>query len=212
MLLEAKGLEHTFDYPLFHSVNLQGKAGESISIVGLSGSGKSTLLHILSTLLRPQKGSVNLFGQDIYRLKTDDLLAIRRHKVGVVFQSHYLFKGFDAIENLQVAALLTQQEIDKTLLEKFKILHLLNHYAGKLSGGEQQRLSIARVLTKKPQIIFADEPTGNLDQETAFNVMEALFDYIQEQNALLVLVTHDKGLAKCCSHCYELKEQQLILS
>lgn len=209
-LLEAEELGHTFDYPLFHALSLSGNSQEAISIVGVSGSGKSTLLHTLSTLLKPKEGRVTLLGKDIYRLKPDELIAIRRNEIGIIFQSHYLFKGFSATENLQIAALLSGQQVDENLLQSFGIAHLLKSGAGKLSGGEQQRLSIARVLTKKPKIIFADEPTGNLDQETASHVMDSIFGYIQSQQALLVLVTHDPLLAARCHHCYELKDQQLV--
>ncbi len=212
ILLEADGLEHSFDYLLFKDINLQIKSQESVSIVGVSGSGKSTLLHILSTLLKPNRGCVKLLQNDIYKLKDDELIAMRRYDVGIIFQSHYLFKGFNATENLQIASLLTRQEIDYKLLQSFKIDHLLKSSAGRLSGGEQQRLSIARVLTKKPKIIFADEPTGNLDKETASCVMGSLFEYIQKHNAILILVTHDHSLAARCHKCYELKEQNLILS
>lgn len=211
-LLQASGLGHSFDCPLFSALALELAERQTLSIVGVSGSGKSTLLHILSTLLRPQKGKVYLFGDDIYALKPDSLLAIRRNKIGIVFQSHYLFRGFSATENLQVATLLAGETIDKNILQSFKIEHLLHSSASKLSGGEQQRLSIARVLMKKPKIIFADEPTGNLDQETSANVMNAIFDYIQSMNAALVLVTHDIALAHRCHSCYTLSNQTLIPS
>lgn len=211
-LLQASGLGHSFDCPLFSALALELDERQTLSIVGVSGSGKSTLLHILSTLLRPQKGKVYLFGDDIYALKPDSLLAIRRNKIGIVFQSHYLFRGFSATENLQVATLLAGETIDKNILQSFKIEHLLHSSASKLSGGEQQRLSIARVLMKKPKIIFADEPTGNLDQETSANVMNAIFDYVQSMNAALVLVTHDIALAHRCNSCYTLSNQTLIPS
>lgn len=208
-LLQAGGLGHSFDCPLFRALALEVCEGETLSIVGVSGSGKSTLLHILATLLRPKEGDVYLFGKNIYSLSSDSLLAIRRNKIGIIFQSHYLFRGFSATENLHVATLLAGETIDEGILQSFKIEHLLHSSASKLSGGEQQRLSIARVLMKKPRIIFADEPTGNLDQETSTNVMNAIFDYVERMQAALVLVTHDMGLAHRCSHSFTLANQTL---
>lgn len=208
-LLQAGGLGHSFDCPLFSALALEVGEGETLSIVGVSGSGKSTLLHILATLLRPKEGDVYLFGKNIYSLSGDSLLAIRRNKIGIIFQSHYLFRGFSATENLQVATLLAGETIDENILRSFKIEHLLHSSASKLSGGEQQRLSIARVLMKKPKIIFADEPTGNLDQETSANVMNAIFDYVERMRAALVLVTHDMGLAHRCSRSFTLANQTL---
>lgn len=211
-LLQASGLGHRFDCPLFRGLALEVCEGETLSIVGVSGSGKSTLLHILATLLRPMEGDVYLFGKNIYTLSNDSLLAIRRNQIGIVFQSHYLFRGFSATENLQVATLLAGETIDEDILQNFKIQHLLHSSASKLSGGEQQRLSIARVLMKKPNIIFADEPTGNLDQETSASVMNAIFDYVEHMKAALVLVTHDIELAHRCTKCFTLANQTLTQS
>ena len=208
-LLQAHSLGHAFDYPLFDDVSLDLHPGESIAILGVSGSGKSTLLHILSTLLPPQKGRVELFGQDIYALREEERLKIRRHKVGIVFQSHYLFKGFSAQENIEVAALLAKTSIDTQLLEAFGIEHVLRKRVTQLSGGEQQRVSIARVMTKRPKIIFADEPTGNLDRETAYEVMGQIFKYIERNKSGLFLVTHDEKLAEKCSRRFLLEDRQL---
>ncbi|BCD68639.1 ABC transporter ATP-binding protein [Nitratiruptor sp. YY09-18] len=209
-LLQATNLSHAFDYPLFHDINLTIAAKESVAIVGVSGSGKSTLLHILATLLAPNKGRVELFGTDIYAKKNQKkLIEIRREKIGIVFQSHYLFKGFSAIENIEVAALLSKQEIDNELIEAFGIERVIHKRVTQLSGGEQQRVSIARVLTKKPKLLFADEPTGNLDRKTAYEVMDGVFDYVNSYEAGLFLVTHDMELAKRCDRIFRLQEQRL---
>ena len=209
-LLEAHSISHAFDYPLFDEVDIKLYPKESLAVVGKSGSGKSTLLHILSTLLPPLKGIISLLGmRDIYALPQKKLLLLRREAVGIVFQSHYLFKGFSAKENVEVAALLAKEPIDKKLIERFGIAHVMQKRVSDLSGGEQQRVSIARVLTKKPKIIFADEPTGNLDSATAKEVMDAVFEYIKEHDAALFLVTHDADLAKRCHHLYELKKRRL---
>ncbi len=207
-LLKATNISHSFDYPLFNNINLEIFQKESIAIVGVSGSGKSTLMHILSTLLKPNSGKVFLFGKDIYNQKKD-ILKIRRESIGIIFQSHYLFKGFSAIENLEVAAMLAKKEIDNSIIESFGIKRVINKKVTSLSGGEQQRVSIARVLMKKPKILFADEPTGNLDRKTANDVMDRVFEYIEQQKAALFLVTHDENLAKRCNRMYKLENLTL---
>lgn len=209
LLLKASNIEHNFDYPLFKNINLDIKEKESIAIIGSSGSGKSTLLNILSSLLKPTSGTVVFKNKDIYSLKQDKLLKIRREDFGIVFQAHYLFRGFSAIENLQIATLLSKEKIDNKLLEQLDITHVLNQGVGELSGGQQQRLSIARILMKKPNIIFADEPTGNLDKKTANIVMNTLFEYIKNNNAALVLVTHEDDLAFKCDRVFKLEDLSL---
>ena len=194
-LLEVQNLSHSFEYNLFSDINLTLNPKESISIAGVSGSGKSTLLHICATLLKPDSGEVKLFGKDLYKQKNRDILKLRREDVGIIFQSHYLFKGFDAFENIELATLLNDTKIDDELIEKLGIRDVLKQKVGELSGGQQQRVSIARVLSKKPKIIFADEPTGNLDSKTASEVMDILFEYIKQNEAALLLVTHDNDLA-----------------
>jgi len=209
-LLEAKHLSHHFDYPLFEDISLTLESQETVAIIGKSGSGKSTLLNILATLLEPDAGEVKLFGKEIKQLSTKELAKIKRNDLGIVFQSHYLFKGFSGVENLEVAALLSQQEIDPSLLEALEIASVIEQKVTELSGGQQQRVSIARVLTKKPRIIFADEPTGNLDKETAAKVMDIFFEYVQTHNGAMVLVTHDEELARRCQRVYRLEERKLL--
>ena len=200
LLLQAKNLSHKFDYELFNDINLSLHKKESIAIIGTSGSGKSTLLNILSSLLKPSIGSVVFKSKDIYSLKQNQLLKIRRDDFGIIFQAHYLFRGFSAIENLEIATLLSGEEIDKSLLKELNIDYVINQGVGELSGGQQQRLSIARVMTKKPKIIFADEPTGNLDDKTAHEVMDVLLEYTEENSGALLLVTHNQNLAKACTY------------
>ncbi|WP_139471165.1 ABC transporter ATP-binding protein [Campylobacter armoricus] len=203
-LLKAENLSHGFDIPLFNNLNLSLNAKDCIAIQGSSGCGKSTLLHILSTLLKPQSGKVFYNNQDLYSLKDEILLKIRRKDFGIIFQMHYLFKGFLVFENIELASILSNQNIDYELLKKLDIADLMNQKITRLSGGQQQRVSIARVLSKKPKIIFADEATGNLDFKNALNVIDILISYAKENNAALVFVTHDQELAKKCDKIYHL--------
>ncbi|SFV70176.1 Putative ABC transporter ATP binding protein [hydrothermal vent metagenome] len=209
-LLSAKNLSHSFDYELFSDVSLELNTKESIAIIGISGSGKSTLLHLLSTLLKPKSGAIDVMGEDVLSMKEKKLALLRRNELGLVFQSHYLFKGFSGYENLEVSEILTQEKIDQELLKRLDIAHCIHQKVTELSGGQQQRVSIARVLTKKPSIIFADEPTGNLDTATAHEVMELFFEYLETNEAGMVLVTHDETLAHMCDKIYRLENRELI--
>lgn len=209
-LLKATDLSHRFDYLLYEGVSLECDQGESIAILGVSGSGKSTILNHLSTLLPPKEGCIDLLGHsNIYSLNTETLLSLRRLSIGIIFQAHYLFRGFSTRENLQIASLLANQPLDEKILESLGILHTLNQQIGELSGGQQQRLSIARILCKKPKIIFADEPTGNLDKQTAMNVMKMILDYLQSNGAGLVIATHDEEVASLCTQVFLLENQCL---
>ena len=208
-MLKALNLSHKFDYLLFNDINLDIKSATTTAIMGVSGSGKSTILHILSTLLSPTDGEVIYNDKSLYKLNSDELLKIRRYDFGIIFQAHYLFKGFNGFENIELATILSGQKINLNLLKALKIDNVINQKIGELSGGQQQRVSIARVLAKNPKIIFADEPTGNLDQTTAKEVMSVIFDYVKTNNAALVLVTHDKDIAKLCDIKYQLSNQHL---
>ncbi len=209
-LLKATSLSHRFDYPLFENISLELHTRESIAIVGVSGSGKSTLLHILSSLLKPNSGNVELFGKDIYALDDKQLVQLRRHDLGLIYQSHYLFKGFSAYENLEVAAILAGETIDPELLVNLGIQQVIGQKVTELSGGQQQRVSIARILSKKPRLIFADEPTGNLDHATATEVMDLFMEYLVQHDAGLLLVTHDEALAARCDHVYRMVDGSLV--
>lgn len=210
-LIEARGLSHSFEHLLYNNINLDIKEKESVAVLGVSGSGKSSLINNLSTLLKPKSGTVNLNGKDdIYNRSDNEILAIRKNEVGIIFQSHYLFRGFSVLENLKVASILTNQKIDMELLEKFGISGLLKQQISELSGGQQQRLSIARVLQKRPKIIFADEPTGNLDKNTSAKVMEVVFDYLAKYHAAMLIATHDMEIAKMCNRIFYLKDCKLV--
>jgi putative ABC transport system ATP-binding protein len=208
-LLDVRAISHNFDYPLFQDINLSLKYGETIAIIGVSGSGKSTLLNIFSSLLIPNKGEVYYNNRNIFALNTKELLNIRRNDFGIIFQTHYLFRGFSADENLKISELLSENRVESKLLESLKIDHVMKQGIGELSGGQQQRLSCARVLTKKPKIIFADEPTGNLDIQTADEVINVLFDYVKENDAGMIMVTHENDIAFRCDKVYKLNDYRL---
>ncbi|TQR60528.1 ABC transporter ATP-binding protein [Campylobacter troglodytis] len=209
-LLKAQNLSHSFDYVLFQNLNLELFEKDCIAIQGSSGCGKSTLLHILSSLLRPKFGKIFFQNYDLYELNENERLHIRRYFFGIIFQMHYLFKGFSALENIELATVLSKAELDNSLLERLGIYELLGTKIGKLSGGQQQRVSIARVLCKKPKIIFADEATGNLDSDNAKNVINILKSYVKENSAALLFVTHDNTLASMCDTIYKIDKNGLI--
>lgn len=208
-LLDVRAVSHNFDYPLFQDINLSLKKGETIAIIGVSGSGKSTLLNIFSTLLIPNKGEVYYNNENILKLSKNELLKVRRNDFGIIFQTHYLFRGFDANENLKISELLSGNSVDENLLDSLNISHVMKQGIGELSGGQQQRLSCARVLVKKPKIIFADEPTGNLDTQTASEMIDVLFDYVNKNDAGLIMVTHENDIANKCDKVYKLNEYRL---
>jgi len=209
LALSAKNISHSFDYDVLDDICIDIYEGQSIAIVGKSGCGKSTLLNVLSTLLKPNSGNVWFYKDNLYNLKDDELLKIRRESVGIIFQSHYLFRGFSARENLQVASYLSNNEIDYEICKSFEIEDILDQNVGELSGGQQQRVSIARVLMAKPKIIFADEPTGNLDVNTAQKVINTLLEFIQKKNNSLIMATHDIAIAQKCDKIYSIENKKL---
>ena len=200
-LVELKNVSHSFDVMLYRDVSFGLKPMHSMAILGASGSGKSTILNHLSTLLPPQEGQINIANfHNVYDLHENKLLYLRQKIMGVIFQAHYLFRGFNVMQNIRIAELIAQTKMDMNILEEFGIAHTLKQQIGELSGGQQQRLSIARVLTKKPLVLLADEPTGNLDKDTAINIMKYLLSYVKNNKATLVLATHDTHIAEMCSH------------
>ena len=210
ILLSGSNLSHSFDYTLFENLDIDIKKSQSIAVLGVSGSGKSTLLHILASLLKPMAGKVRYKDRYLYTDNEKDLLQIRRENMGVIFQSHYLFKGFSVKENLEISSLISGEKVDEGLLKRLGIYENLEQQIGDLSGGQQQRVSIARVILKKPNIIFADEPTGNLDRQTADDVMDVMLSYIKEHQSALFIVTHDERVAARCDIAYRLKDKRLV--
>ncbi|MBL8466969.1 ABC transporter ATP-binding protein [Methyloversatilis discipulorum] len=178
-------------------------AGEALAIVGASGSGKSTLLGLLAGLDLPSAGSVRIAGQDIFALDEDARAELRGDKVGFVFQSFQLLPALTALENvmlpLELANAERVRERSVALLERVGLGGRLTHYPRQLSGGEQQRVALARAFAPEPQLLLADEPTGNLDAATGASIIDLMFEMNAEQGTTLVLVTHDEALAARCS-------------
>lgn len=187
---------------ILKDISLTVHQGESLAIVGRSGSGKSTLLGLLAGLDTPSSGSILLAGQGLEQLNEDERAAVRAQHVGFVFQSFQLLNSLTALENVMLPIELKQMpnaRIQATeLLKRVGLSHRLTHYPTQLSGGEQQRVAIARAFAAEPTILFADEPTGNLDHATGNMVTQLLFDLNQEAGTTLVLVTHDPNLAARC--------------
>lgn len=187
---------------ILRGINLRVAAGETISIVGPSGAGKTTLLMALSGLEKPSSGQIRVVGTDLTVLNEDRLARFRRQHVGIVFQSFHLVPTMTALENvalpLEFAGRRDAQNVAREALEKTGLRERLAHFPGELSGGEQQRVALARAFVNSPSLILADEPTGNLDQETGEMVMDLLFDLQHSQGTTLVLVTHDASLAGRC--------------
>lgn len=190
------------DLTILSSVNLTINEGESIAIVGASGSGKSTLLGLLAGLDTPSNGSVTLQGTELTALDEDGRADVRNKLVGFVFQSFQLMPRLTALENVMLPLELRgDKSAEKTataLLKRVGLEQRLHHTPMKLSGGEQQRVALARAFVTEPAILFADEPTGNLDSKTGEQIIDLLFELNQEKNTTLVLVTHDTALAARC--------------
>ena len=197
------------DLQILAGINLSINSGESLAIVGASGSGKSTLLSLLAGLDTPSTGSVSLNGQDLTAMNEDGRAEMRNQYVGFVFQSFQLLSGLTALENVMLPLELAGDAKAKLkaqmLLERVGLAHRLTHTPKQLSGGEQQRVALARAFVTKPAVLFADEPTGNLDSKTGEHIIELLFELNQEQKTTLILVTHDKQLASRCQRTITLE-------
>ena len=195
---------------ILRGVDLRVEAGETISIVGSSGAGKTTLLMVLAGLERANKGHLRVSGVEIGALDEDELARFRRRNVGIVFQSFHLIPTMTALEN--VALPLEFSGVDNPLqhaeeaLRATGLLERMDHFPGELSGGEQQRVALARAGVAGPALILADEPTGNLDQDTGNRVMETLFALHREYRTTLVLVTHDHSLARRCDRVLAMRD------
>ena len=197
------------------NVSLNIPTGASVAILGKSGSGKSTLMHAISGLDRPQHGQVIIDGQDILQLKPKYVDEFRAKKIGFIFQSFFVQGNESVIDNvslpLEIARVLRKKRAHKinAALKAVDLYDKRKNRAKDLSGGQKQRLAIARAIVGDPQIIFADEPTGNLDSETGAKVEELLFDYNKQKGVTLIVVTHDADLAKKCDHQIIIKDGRI---
>jgi putative ABC transport system ATP-binding protein len=188
---------------ILEDVNLEVNAGDSVAVVGASGSGKSTLLGLLAGLDIPSAGKVQLGGEDIFLLDEDARAAVRARMLGFVFQSFQLLPALTAMENvmlpLELAGADTAEATALEMLERVGLRHRLKHYPKQLSGGEQQRVAIARAFVTQPQLLLADEPTGNLDSATGAQIIELMFELNRERGTTLILVTHDDAISGRCA-------------
>ncbi|KGK11903.1 ABC transporter ATP-binding protein [Vibrio navarrensis] len=198
---------------ILSDVNLEVAAGESVAIVGTSGAGKSTLMTLLAGLDVSSSGEVYLLDQPLSRLDDEARAALRSESIGFVFQSFLLIPSLTALQNVTLPCLLKGEEEDnergKALLASVGLASRVDHLPSQLSGGEQQRVALARAFMAQPKILFADEPTGNLDQHTAEKIIELLFELNQHHGTTLVLVTHDMKLAQRCQRVFSMDAGQL---
>lgn len=199
---------------ILKGIDLEIKDGEAVAIVGSSGSGKSTLLGLLAGLDTPSSGSILINDQDITKLNEDQRAKVRAELVGFVFQSFQLLPSLTALENVMLPAELNGVRGPRVLAEKYLqrvgLNHRFNHYPRQLSGGEQQRVALARAFASQPKILFADEPTGNLDSATGAQVIDLLFELNREEGATLVLVTHEQRLADRCQRSIRLDAGEIV--
>ncbi len=199
---------------ILRGINLEIKPSESLAIVGVSGSGKSTLLGLLAGLDTASAGDVIIDGISLAGLDEDARAALRAQKIGFVFQSFQLLPALTALENvmlpLELAGVTDAQHRARDYLDKVALSHRLDHYPTQLSGGEQQRVAIARAFAAQPTILFADEPTGNLDTATGSTIIDLLFELNAREGTTLVLVTHDQRLASACERHVIMENGQLV--
>ena len=220
-LLKIQGVHKKYSSPAGALHVLQGisftlNAGEFLAVIGESGSGKSTLLQVVSTLDQPDQGSVWLDGEPLFGLNQTEQAKLRNERLGFVYQAHHLIPELSALENVMLPLLVRgvgEQEASQramSLLERMNLKERGNHVPAKLSGGEAQRVAVARALVGKPRLLLADEPTGNLDESTAQGVFEALQQLCREERAAVVMVTHSPALAARCDRTVRLANGELL--
>lgn len=206
--------EGTTKVEVLKGINLEIAKGETLALIGKSGSGKSTLLSLLAGLDQPDSGEISVGDHKISTMREKDLTHFRAQNMGIVFQQFHLVSTLTALENvllpLELLKRANARETAEKLLADVGLTHREHHLPSQLSGGESQRVAIARALAINPAILFADEPSGNLDEETGDKVMELLFKMVKETNTTLVLVTHDQDLARKCSRVVHLEHGSLL--
>jgi lipoprotein-releasing system ATP-binding protein len=220
--ISARGISKTYiggdgsALEVLDGAELDVVAGESVAIIGESGSGKSTLLHVLGGLDRPSAGEVLVGAHSLHALAEDELSRVRNETIGFVFQFHHLLREFTVLENVMMPQLIARigkpeaAARGRELLDSMGLTGRLEHKPGQLSGGEQQRVAVARALANRPLVLLADEPSGNLDPETSERLHDLLFEVCASQNSAMVLVTHDLGLAGRADRVLELRDGRLV--
>lgn len=216
-MLKAKGIKKAYrSIEVLKGVDLEINRGELIAIVGASGAGKSTLLHILGSLDIPDSGSVFINGQEMLSQSSDSLADFRNKHLGFVFQFHNLLPEFSALENVMIPGLIAKRKEPEVRSEAYKLLNLLgiaareSHKPSELSGGEQQRVAVARALINSPLVIFADEPSGNLDSKNAADLHQLFFKLRDELNQTFVIVTHNPEFAEMANRRLEIKDGVIV--
>ena len=216
-MIHAKGIEKSFGpLKVLKGVDLEVGKSEVVSIMGASGAGKTTLLQILGTLSTPDSGTLVIDGTDVLKLKGDALSEFRNRKIGFVFQFHHLLPEFTALENVMIPAFIAgrskkdAEEAAKSLLSDFGLSERHHHKPSELSGGEQQRVAIARALINNPSVLFADEPSGNLDSKTKEELHRLFFELRDKYGQTIVIVTHDPGLAEMCDRSLYMVDGQFV--
>ena len=198
---------------VLRGIDLEIMQGERVFLCGASGAGKTTLLYTLAGLERPQRGRVQIGGENLYELSRRDQSLLRNSKMGYIFQNYYLLPELTALENVMIPGMIRSRNVRKRAIELLVEVGLeerIHHLPAELSGGEQQRVAIARALVNDPAMVFADEPTGNLDSRNGGEVMELLFDFAGNLKTTLVVVTHDRSLAKLGDRILEILDGQMI--
>jgi lipoprotein-releasing system ATP-binding protein len=216
-MLQAKGIYKSYgDLLILKGVDFEVKQGEIVSIVGASGAGKSTLLHIIGTLEKASKGSLRINNTLIDQLSPRALSAFRNQHIGFIFQFHHLLPEFTALENVCIPAFIRgtdKKETERKAMELLQLLgvdHRSHHKPSELSGGEQQRVSVARALINQPSIVLADEPSGNLDSENATALHQLFMDLREQLNQTFVIVTHNEDLARISDRTVYMKDGQIV--
>ena len=217
-MIQIKNIEKNYG-PLhvLKGINAHINRGEIVAIVGPSGAGKTTLLQIVGTLEKADAGSVTIDNIEISQLKEKELAAFRNHHIGFVFQFHQLLPEFSALENVMIPALIQKKRISeskkraKEILEFLNLSDRINHKPAQLSGGEKQRVAVARALVNHPDVILADEPSGSLDSQNKIELHKLFFDLRKEFNQTFVIVTHDENLAKMADRIIQMKDGLIIL-
>jgi len=220
MMIEARDLKKSFhldetEVHVLKGVSLEIKRGEMVAIVGASGVGKTTLLHILGTLDRPTSGTVRFDGDDVFAKDDQTLADFRNRKIGFVFQFHHLLPEFTALENVMMPALIRRQGEEEAcaaaeaVLKEVGLAHRLEHRIGELSGGEQQRVAVARALVLQPNVVLADEPTGNLDTHTGEEVFRLMRDLNRAKGITFVIVTHNEALSNQANRIIRMVDGQI---